>query len=50
MVISLKRESTPTVPEFGFETPIIVSLTAIAYLALRKRTSKKENYLLSFKM
>ena len=43
MVISLKRESTPTVPEFGFETPIIISLTAVAYLALRKRTFKKEN-------
>lgn len=49
MVISLKRESTPTVPEFGFETPIIVSLTAVAYLALRKRISKKEDYPLNLK-
>lgn len=44
MVISLKLEPQPSVPEFGFETSIISSLAIVAYLAIRKRISrKKEN-------
>ncbi len=44
MVISLKLDYQPSVPEFGFETPIIGSFIMVAYLAIRRRISrKKEN-------
>lgn len=44
MVISLKLDTQPSVPEFGFETPVISLFSMVAYLAVRKRISrKKEN-------
>lgn len=42
MVISLTFDPPqPSVPEFGFETPIISLFSAIAYLAIRKQILRK---------
>jgi len=42
MVISLKFDPQPSVPEFGFETPIISSFCIVVYLAIRKRISRRK--------